>query len=441
MATQAQPSLRDRWAKTERAMRPEVHGFLNAFTELPGVRLRKLGDIPDVTDPKTGQVVKPGQQGDLVWDFYSPFSEQPRPDEYSTLDEKLTYQGGEGRGGLANAALLIPNIIRSGTRFALEALAGKKVRRAASKLAGEQKALGDAAEWMSPRTIPEGAPSVGPAMLGNEAAAAANAAPGRIRAAEDELLAAGQALRRAPNVGADSAVDVMRNAVLVGKPMAAGLSTILNESAGSVDRENRPNIDPDALAVGDSPVIPEPQKGPNTDMQQPRTSPAERFRQAMAGNEGLPRYQAPRKNLVQRASDYLNPRQAHERDLRNEEQFYKNEAMQRYSMDPETRFMLEQLGYDLATEREIGAKKELKTPAQEFGLRYGPAMQTSELESLYGLPAGSISEDALRRMGAEKRLDPMDLLMMQLLNNMGQFGPAASGKFNNQPTLNVPPTR
>lgn len=446
MRSNPNPTLGERASASERAMSPEVHGLLNALVGLPGLRLRKLSDIPDVIDPKTGQTVKPGQPGGLTFDFYTPFSGEARPDEYSSFEEQLAYNGGEGRGDLLNAATLIPSLARRAGRLAGEGI-GKFKLGQANKQAGQAAEMaGQAADWMSPTVKP----TAGPALLGDEAARLANEAGERMGAAQGAQSAAEQYIQNARNWGSsgDNVINTLEDFTLAGRPLVSGAAALMNNAASSVERGMRPPQE--GIRQPQMSDFQQPQQSVQEPVQQVpaqvvRPINAETLQSAMAGRKQPTAWERPERNFITRAADFLNQRQSWERDQGMASRHVDNQLKQLGFVDPETEYRMQQAGADAA----LGRAKDLSrdnaqvtgnTPGQQFAGRYAPAMDVQQLEEMYGLPPGSVNPELLRRMGAEKEISPMDLMMMQMLQNMN-FGPGPQGKFNNAPKLNVPPAR
>jgi hypothetical protein len=382
------------------------------------MKLRKMADIPDVVNPQTKEVVKPGERGGLVFDFYNPLKEQGRPNEYATLDEQLTYQGGEGRGGLINAATLVPGLARGAGRLVLGALA-KKEMGAATKQAA------NAAEYMSPRVLPEGAVSPGPGLYGEEAAKQANQAGQRV-------LKAGESINAAKTFGQeiDPLVRTLNEYNFINKPVLAGMSGVVNSAAGQVEEEQG----------GAGVQIPEPSMGEVTDMSgqmtydspaaAPAPTAAQLLQQALAGNQRIPDYQQRPGNFIQKAGDFINPSRVVPREQAAERNYLQNEIMKRGYVDPETQLKLQTLTAQAESDSQRQTNRERN--AQEFGARYAPAIEGGQLEQMYGLPAGSLDMETLRRLATEKAIDPVTAMVMQMMLNQGG-GEAAGGA----PRLNV----
>jgi len=445
LASKSNPTTRDRFKASERRVQPQVHGFLGALTDLPGMRLRKLADIPAVTDPKTGEVVRPGEGGELVYDFYNPFKEDPRPDEYSSYEEELNFKEGQGQGGLVNAATLLPALVRTGGRKLLGALANRKVGQAEAQVGKEAARTAEAADWMSPHVRPT--PQPGPAMLGDEAMDILNSAAGRKEVAEAGVGAAKRGVQEAKQFGssADDAINALTKSQTVMRPILGAASATANRAASELEQ-------PPARTPTGTDVIPE--MGDLQDVQvmpdqgQPQSQPqsaVDRYRQSMAGNRQLQPYKP---GFIERIASFVNPSGSGVASDQRREAFMRNQMIEQGYMDPETQFKVGQLSEDLKSERglrdteaENNLPSNVRKEQQGFTERYAPAMETSQVEQQFGLPPGSLNPEVMERMGrgAPSIQDIMMLQLMQSMNLGATGGNNTGGTPGRQtPQLRVP---
>lgn len=263
----------------------------------------------------------------------------------------------------------------------------------------------------------------------------------------------------APATGAKGMIDALGNkskSALAGvakgyasnpvgyKTGMSSITGLVNEAANSKDKEAQLSSEQSIETLPETTV---PSQATQQSVQPsqpsaPKPSSTDEMLRIMAGNKGLTPYQPKEKHgiasILDKIARTVNPVDTEAWDQEAAMRDYQRQMMERGYIDPQTQMLLKQAGLDADVTREVDAKRQMKPGAQEFGLRYAPAMQPNQLEELYGLPAGSIDGESLRRLGAEKKLDPMDVIMMQLIQNMQ--GGSSVGNFSNsqEPVINIP---
>lgn len=380
---------------------PGVGGFAGGFAgDWPGMKLRKTDANPD-----------------FKYDYYNPLKRDATPNQFGSPEEEMDYNSGQGLGQLTAAATLIPGLAKQGGRMLLATLAGRDLNAARGEAS-------NAARWMSPKVE---AQAGNPAMLGDEAAQAANEAGQKVAGATKALGEAGQF-----GSSLDPAIDASKR-LLAAKGAGATLDQLLGGARSSVDAEGAP--------VGPGPEEPftaQDMSGTIRDDTRPQknVTPADDLLKIMAGRQQIAPYEQ-HDSILEKIANAIFPQSGREFHAANEKAYLENQIARQGFVDPTTQARLQQLQSDEG----LGRAGQLQEQGSNLSLRnsLAPAMNPAALEKLLGV--GTINPKALELMTRQR--DQSGLLEMLLSGGLGGgaplTGPAPVSPSG--PVVNVPKHR
>lgn len=363
-----------------------------------------IGDWPGAKLRNTGE------NGTYKYDFYNPFSRDAVPNKFASPEEELDYNMSHAAGELGGIATAVPGAVKFAGRKLLSALAGRN-------LVGARGEAANAARWMDPSVLPK---SGNPAILGEEAAQAANEAGSKVINASRAVEEAGQFGERL-----NPAIQASRR-LLTAKAAGAGVDALLGGARNSIEAEDDanfsvPNVDqntdhPDFAPTSSSTA----------------SSPAADYTSVMAGRKPLTPYQ-PHDSVWAKIIDAILPQYGQERHLENERAYLGNQMMEKGYLDPETKARMEDIQLDKAG----GRTAALQQSGSDQQLRniLAPTMSTGTLEDILRSPSGSIDPKRLDRM--TRQGDPIAMLRELFPNGLGG-GMGGPGMIQAQPVVNVP---
>lgn len=430
MATQKQPKIDPRTGYPEDVLRESsVPAWKLALMDAPG----KQGALPNAANTIRGLAnsVIPGLSINSRFepDIYNPFTGSGRDPEFSpnaTEAEGLSnYAQVAASGGIKGLSKLGTKAAGRAGAEGVELMFKNKTWDMIPDAMKEDPAFARAAQEQFGKLKGKGISEV-PTLIretGKQAGGAISRVAGKI---------GGKAKAMMTGLGGAFADNPLK-AKAATAPIVAG-ANLMNDAKSQIDNEAvaQPTAAPaEDFSYQDVPTTVD-EGGPQfTGLEQPKKTAAQQIMDILAGNRGLTPYQKPKENWITRMGRYGNQQEFEQNDQEAAIRDYQRQMLERGYVDPETQAKLDNLRAELSTGRD--QQTQALNDTRDFTRQYAPAINNDTVESVSGLPPGSIDSRVMHQLATQKKDDPFTQALMSIL--AAQMG---SGQGTAQPTINIP---